>query len=226
MILKNENTHNAYLISNLIQSVKKYYPIELSLSNNDYEGYSALIKIVENKIEQIINNDLPSYFYKFVGDINVYFKGFKIIDECHKQFPNYSFSIKLSDKTSNYIHSNSILVIKLSLLANYFTVFYEEINTFEKFSKFKYKYQPLVYRIYSSNNNVIDPEKAHFDKVIKLIQEYFPSYVFVEHSILFNAKVSNGNPYNQKANKNSTPFSIYDFLFDNEYTWGNLEIAF
>jgi hypothetical protein len=191
------------------------------IPNQEFEGYKMIGQIVEEKRNQVLKNKLPLSIVGLIGKLNNYFKSFEVLDECYLPFPAYSISVHFTDNVYGHIKVSSYIRVKISLLTNHFTVFYEDVNYFENFSKVT----PMVFRIFSSLNKAIDQEKDYFNSILMAVQRHFPSYVFVNHRNLFTSKV-NGVPYNQLQDERNSLHSVYDFLFDNEYSWGTLEVTF
>lgn len=212
----NLETQYSPLINEFVHAVRKYYSIDPKIPNREYDGYNLLVEIIENKIDQLVDNMLPKQFYNLIEAINLDFKEYTVFDKCYEQFPNYSLTIELANRISNNIQCISLLNLRMSLLTNYYTIFFEEVNIFNDFSENERINRPLSFRIFSSRNNGIDPEKILLKKLKKMIDESFPEYKFVHHKILFDLKIDSAEPIGLTGyGLNSYP--IYAFLFDNNY---------
>jgi hypothetical protein len=209
-------------IKQLLDLIKTYYPINSEIPKEEYVGYQILTKLVEDKMKLVINNKLPLNVTNLLNGLKSYFNAFEIIDEFHLQFPSYSISIKLKEQKVEYVKLISFIRIKISLISSHFTVFYEEMSFYENFSKFR----PIAFRILSSKNGNLDSEKDYFNTIILLMSRHFAEYEYVNHQMLFLNKLSNAVPYNYEKGNHFKEYPLYDFLFDDEYHWGNLEVTF
>ena len=211
-----ENIEKKEIIKDLIDAIRKYYPIDLSISNNEYSGYKLLENIVNSKIDGLKRGILPIECYELVKQIESFFKPYTVHVKYYTNFPNYSITIELSNGNNYNIKTISCLNIILSLLTNYYTIFFEEWNWFNGFTKSVDNNNPVLFRIMSSRNLNIDPQKDIFNKSNFIVSQQFPSYKFVSHQLLLNQKLPNGVPFGYY---DSIPYTypIYAFLFDSQF---------
>jgi hypothetical protein len=201
-------------IADLINSVHKFYPSDFQNQNTEKYSNPILDKIVEEKANQIIEGRLPEACYSLMTATQELFKDKTIIKGLERQFPSYGMTIMLNDQTSNNICSQTSITLKISLLTNYYTVFFEEFNWFLNFPKYKATNRPILFRIFSSANPSIDQKNLYFSSLQKIIEEHFPTHKFIEHRLLLNKKIEYGFPYQLITHEKSFP--LFAYLFDND----------
>lgn len=210
-------------VGELISCVHKFYPSDFQNQSTERYSNPLLDKIVEEKINQVVDRKLPKSCYKLMTNVRKLFKDKTVIKGLERQFPSYGMTIMLNETTQNNIRSQTTITLKISLLTNYYTVFFEEFNWFLNFPAFKVSDRPTLFRIFSSSNPAIDPENIYSRSLKKIIEENFPTHKFIEHKLLFDKKLEYGFPYQLISNEKSFP--IFAYLFDNDIFWGrNYEV--
>ncbi|RZK38720.1 MAG: hypothetical protein EOO90_21355 [Pedobacter sp.] len=197
--------------------VSQYYPIETDLSNESFEGYQKLLAITHVKINQVIDDDLPASFNKLINEVSKEFKDFKVFSEIYKQFPNYALRIELLNKDFEEVSVTYNLKLRLSLLTNFFTVFFEEVILHKNMSYGPTIYFPLTTNVLSSRLEFIENGKSDLNKLKAIVQEIFKEYGYISHISLFNTKILNGIPHGFLADP-EVQYPLYSFLFDNDYS--------
>lgn len=142
------------------------------------------------------------------------FQNFKVLVNFYRQFPNYSISIQLLNDQSEYSERYLFLTLKISMLTNYFTVFFEEIT----------KHTDIIISPgYAINSTIIFlesqkfPERLqYFEQIKQIVKECFSEYNFVKHYILFSTKVEHGTLYGDSSANEGIKNSLYRYLFDNQ----------
>ena len=202
------------ILNDLIKAIHNYYPIEQAILNEEFEGYKVLQKLIDTKIHGLTNGQLPKECYALVKEIESFFVNCPINVHFYTNFPSYSIGIELANDTSDYTRRTSWLNVSISLLTNYFTVFFEERNLFNGFKEQNNKNMPILFRILSSKNHNIDTENIFVEKIKDIVATLFTEYKYINHRLLFNYKLPNGIPigfFDPIPNF----YPIYAFLFDN-----------
>ncbi|NHA02227.1 hypothetical protein G7092_00390 [Mucilaginibacter sp. HC2] len=206
----------------LLDRIHHFYPIGLPYFNEMHNGYKQLRKILEDKINNVIANDIPNPCKDFIRKVERDFKNFEISNRLHRQFPNYSFSVKLVDETLNGVQNICSLNIKISLLSKHFTVYYEDLYIFKE--HLIARHTPINFKILSSANFTADPERAYLNKMIEIIKSSFFDHEYVHHKILFSYPVEGGTPYGINAESKSI-YPLYFYLFDNDIIYENYKVV-
>ena len=207
---------NANVIRELMNSIKKYYPINTCIKNEDYPGDQLLDKIVADKIDSFTSDNLPKECYDLVNEINANFGAFTLHVRYYNFFPSYVITIELADKAVDCVRRVSWLNVKISMLTNYFTVYFEDQNWFNNLSDFKGSFKPIYFGVLSTRNTFYDPDEHLFNNLKNITLSYFPEYKHVSHKLLLDTKIDNRTPLG-KYKDIIEPHSIYSFLFDNDY---------
>jgi hypothetical protein len=206
------------ILNDLIEAIHKYYPITQGVPNEEYEGYRILQKIIDTKIDGFTSGKLPDDCYALITQIAECFNNCPVNVHWYTNFPSYSISVELANETMDHIKRTSSLNVKISLLTNYYTIFFEEMNVFNGFKERHDKNKPVLFRILSSKNLNVDTEKTFIAKVQNIITPLFPGYKYVNHDFLFKKKLPKGIPIGF-LDPIPNYYPIYAFLFDN---WANL----
>lgn len=176
-----------------------------------------VFKIISQKITNIIDDKLPDFCKHLEEEVNVKFKDYLVSTEFYSQFPNYPITIELGRKSYPDIDLIYNLKVRISLLTNYFTVFYEEISIHKSCSSMITKFEPVRLRLISSKSEIIDPVAVNFYSLIDAVKKCFSDYNFVGHHLLFNNLIAKRVPYGVFDYIPKKDFPIYAFLFHNEY---------
>lgn len=206
-------------IANLIQATHKYFPIGFSTLKENYPGYSILLNIIEAKINSLTEGKPPEIIKNLIIDIDKEIVTLGIEDMLHKQFPNYALSIVLYKNDSNEIHTTIRLNIRISLIANYFTLYFEEVSIHKNVSSLQHEFLPVRTHILSSSSALINNDQYIYNTVANLTKTYFPDFDLIKHYPLFTTEVRYGIPHGVLETFPPVIYPIYAFLFDNEYTY-------
>ncbi|TZF82287.1 hypothetical protein FW774_16515 [Pedobacter sp. BS3] len=205
-------------LQDLIAATLKYYPVGFDIPNTQYSGYQNLLKIIEQKIDLLIDQKLPDECEALVKSVRESFGDYAIITEFERQFPNYCLTIKLLHKDLDEISIYYYLKLKISLLTNYFTIFYNELIHHKNIPAWPGRFVPLRTSVISSNIMLVDQEQKYLNILAAIVKECFPNYTFVNHRLLFNRRVRYGTPHGMEDNNLTIQYPLYNFLFDNDHT--------
>lgn len=206
------------ILPELMQSVSSFYPIGLQTANDSFPGYVSLIEKTTLKINQLITGELPDFCNKLIQETEEEFSQFKVLTEMDKQFPNYAVTVELLNKDYNEVTIVYNLRLRISLLTNFFTIFHEESIIHKDSSTHHQYFIPIVTNIISSQSIITDEGGTHFNALKNIARAIFPDYKFAGHQLLFCTKITNGVPYRIDQDLSGIEYSLYDFLFDNEYS--------
>ncbi len=201
------------VINKLITSLHQYYPIGLNILNTDYNGYKSLLNLIDVKISQVINDSLPQNIRDLEHKLLMNFNEDKIRLDFYRQFPSYSFSIHLLSEGSKVYEHDLLITVKVSILTNYYTYYFEEITTHNNVNLLN---NSRLNSLTISKDLYNYPNKKELFKIIEeLINECFNAYVFVDHYLLFKLKVNNGTPHGESEGQfDNRSYPIFNFLFD------------
>jgi len=212
----------------LLKIIERYYKIdknytidEAYLSNRleDYDSRDDLKILVEDKINNIMDGNIPEQNVKLSKDILEYFKRYEVRDENYLQFPNYAFNISFGRiRKCSTIDSTSNLRLVISLLTNHYTVFFEEVYLISGLQQADdlspgtmIDTSRRMVNVLSDYNAAYDYHKVYFNKLQDLMAEHFSHYQYIHHAILFNSTIHFGAPWGTSPGFN---YTVYDYLFD------------
>jgi hypothetical protein len=219
------NVTHDLVFNELLDVIKKYYPVGMSIRNEDYEGYKKIDEILNSMYDQIKKKSLPNNYQTLIKRIKASFKkGLEVRTGTHN-FPHYSVEVDFPDRFAEDIKVRTSLCLKISLLTKHYTVFFHETNFFLNFPIYNAAGRPCSFDIFSSRHPKIDPDIGFFNGLISLMTELYPDYTFISHNYVFNYKVPDVAPLGHTAYPGMKPFSIYEFLFDSNVYWENFEVA-
>lgn len=209
------------LLVELIHATHRYYPIGFELENEQYDGFKEAIDIVGQKISSLTKDHLPVEVKELETNIKNLFKTLTVMNEIHRQFPNYAFAVNLTEEDFPNLSRVLLLRIRISLLTKHYTYFYEEHIIHKTSKAFG---SPVHTTVVSSEliGNEHDPELIN--QLRTTIEKSFPGYSYANHELLFQTKIEYGTPYGEMAIPTYKYYSLYQFLFDND-TFLGLQIA-
>jgi len=201
----------------LVKAVYQYYPIGVGEPNSFYKGYHDLTNIITEKINRLIAGDTPQVCTELLDKIKQALPNYTVETSYHRQFPNYAIEIELPKKEYPEIHLLYHLKLRISLLTNHYTLFFEETALHQNIKGGLSGQIPLR-SIAVSSILVNLPESEQMVIALKeILRKIFPDYHFVSHRLLMSRKIKGGYPHGADHNPYNDEFSIYNFLFDNEY---------
>ncbi len=208
-------------IFSIINDIRKYYALGTPDIAHRYDGYSKIKRIVENKLE-MLNTDSNLSLEKW-GEILYYFKStfeeFELIDFSYIQAPSLILNIKTLTLSNSYFHFDKSIVLCISLLAKYYTIYCMDrfIPSIESDSA---PPSPTIYARPLRENSSLSKK----ENINKYLSKTLKEYIFIEHSTIFNAKISGTLPFgvnleDYNYNTNSYPLGVFLFgsveFFDN-----------
>ncbi|SDC57670.1 hypothetical protein [Pedobacter soli] len=201
----------------LVKTIYRYYAIGVGEPNTFYKGYQDLTNIITEKINRLIAGDMPVVCAELSGEVKQAFPNYTVRTSYHKQFPNYAIEIELPKKEYPEIHLIYHLKLRISLLTKYYTLFFEEMTLHQNIKSGLSGQQPLRSIAVSSALTNLPESEQMVTALKEIIKKIFPDYHFVSHRLLMSRKIKGGYPHGADHNPYKDEFSIYNFLFDNEY---------
>jgi hypothetical protein len=203
----------------LLDRIQVFYP---SLKDADVESkISKRNAFTEEKINNLIAK-VNSPWTPLELEVKNHWQNVMNMD--FMQFPNYFLYINLDNiyQAPHIVKRERRLVLCVSLLCRYYTVFYEEDYIFTQMvvsmggSEEK---MPPIYRIYFQDL-IRDPSgslKTDFKKLQSICEKHFPDHTFVDHRWIMTYKVP--DMLTDTGDPELPERSIYSYLFDNLTTF-------
>lgn len=121
------------------------------------------------------------------------------------QFPDLGYLIHFGERQFDYINSTCGLHVRISLLGDYYTVYFLEIvRMFYKESPDPHKSVSLASFV-SANNEFVDSDQNITNTIKGAVNQFFPEHKFIQPNILFKRNYNQALPYRR--------FSICDYAF-------------
>lgn len=209
------------IINKLYVDARKYYAFGLG-SNRFYQGYDQLLKILETKINDHIDESKETTWKRFVRELRSEVGSYHILDIGYSQFPSYKLSIMISDEENDQLRERKSVDLSISLLTNHFTIHCESTIFLKEYRTSLDR--PLVKHVYYGIKNANEEEKVLFEKLQHLVGKYFSHYEFVNHEILFNSSFKGGVPHGEGEHYSRDSYPIFSFLFDLSAGFQNLDV--
>ncbi len=214
---------NFELLESLLKCVHHFYPIGRSSLAYSYSGCKEQDLILTNKIDELID-EVTSPWTKLVDELKENF-GDAVFDMGYLQFPSYMARIEVGNESQESMSYTRTLVINISLLCPYYTIYYEDAYTFHGFYNDLSPTPPvIVFRIFFTKKNG-KPEipGKELENVQILIQKYFRQK-YINHRILFDYDVVGGFPRTEDISTAANSYPIYSFLFDGFISYEDVEV--
>ena len=198
----------------LIHAVHRYYPIGINILNEQFDGFQELRAIMDSKFKQLSDNAFSNNIGYLREELRNKFREFQIDFDDYKQFPSFSFAIELDQASYPTLQHSVRLVVKISLLINYYTIFFEEyITNQEVFSGLG----PARVAIISLRSQTNTRNTNIRTELLDLLQECLQNYHYVDHESLFKLKIHYGLPLDAPYITITETKPVYNYLFDNQF---------
>jgi hypothetical protein len=189
----------------------RYYPIGMPSYWEEYAGIKEIRAIVHKKILAIQEGTLTPWkllMEKLMDDYHRY----PIANYDFQQFPSYSAEINLEVKVTNQVTVRKSIILKVSLLANAYTVFIVDVIDKEKRS---YPHSASLNIAYCDAENSLEI-KMIIHNIRTTLEKFFPGFHFISHSILMKHMIYACVTYGSFQQDNRG-HSLYQLLFDGEF---------
>ncbi|WP_142688644.1 hypothetical protein [Chitinophaga polysaccharea] len=210
------------IMLDLLKYIHQYYPIGLPEYYNQPRRMIERDHIVANKINDLIEGKETAWSL-FVKELKK--RDWELLDMAFIQFPSYVVHIKLKTpdfSTPEILHQRELVVV-VSLLCPYYTIYYLDTYRFNTIRAAHYRFGP-IFRITFKD---LLPEfsfdqEALLKEVEDLTKQYFPSHNYASHGMLMNRYLTPGIIL--EGQSGAGPYPIYSYLFDHTFNFKNLEI--
>ncbi len=177
----------------LVQDIYAHYTTQQSY-DDEPKAYEGIQKVIDIKIKQFTSNSLPVNCSALLRSLQDIFKDYLVNYQLYSNFPSYSIFIELRNELKNEIKTLTWLNVRISLLTNHYTIYFEERNHFSGFKILGGNDMPVLFRILSSRNLNVDNNNRYIVEIQKLMSNLFPEHIFVNHDLLLNYKISDRIP--------------------------------
>ncbi|MDQ1086403.1 hypothetical protein [Siphonobacter sp. SORGH_AS_1065] len=210
---------------NLLDQIKKFYPIGFPLLRNNYPGYEKVVNIINDKVDLVsVNGRGPKPWENLCDSLKETFKEHVIYDLNIFKEPSLKAAIEIKLFGDETIERSVHLNIQVSLLLPVYTVF---IN--EKFvSKPDFRFSETDFntlRNYKSNlygvfyrQQVSKEENDWIDLTKKLVEREYSNFSFIDYSDVCTIMVHGAIPSEFELDEVSRPYQypLSSFLFGSE----------
>lgn len=200
-------------ISSLIKAIHQFYPIGTPNLGFEYPGYSDYKLILTDKIMSITENK-KTQWTGFIKSLEKEYNPSTIIDMNYLQFPCHLARIELKKESNDEYDFEQSIVINISLLCKYYTIFFEEGYKFKNYTNQIIK--PSVSMLFSNKMNGEDYFQKKMLTLKEKLEPFFSDYQNISHRPLFQYKIIGGFPYSEGESEQET-YYLYHFLFDSFY---------
>ncbi len=202
------------VINELFQKVHDFYPMGSDRVDQRFPGKVKYDAILKGKIDSIINRQSTAWerFASELSGLNEYF----LFDMSYLQFPGFTGKLQiLSDENSRF-NMQRALVISVSLLCDYYTLYVEDTYTFRDYGDLSLK--PKLHILFSKKNDSGE-EEGLFNTVHEMLRKSFPRFGFVNHKLLFDTRIKGGFVYPDGEACPDMLMSLFNFLFDGDFLY-------
>jgi len=210
------------MIQDLLKAIHSFYPVGINNIMAKYEGLAAFRTILSNKINSVMEGESTSWS-NLVYELGKIFSDRPIMDQSYNQFPSYLLSITFFEKDDGEIKLERRLLVNVSLLCSYYTIFFEtRINVKSNNGGLLPGFAPGVFSLYSTN----DPAQNRIDAIKMLVEAHFKGYQFAYHKTLFDYCIEGCGTYsNWQEYEAGQKYPVYSYLFDSHLLLQNILIA-
>lgn len=198
------------LIQALLKTVHQHYPVGLPHTRNDHEGHKKIRKIVTDKINNLIAHKCGDW-EKLVAMVSERYEH-SVRDMSHLQFPCYQMIIDMAEHQAAVCCSKRKIVLSISLVGPYYTLFYEDEFRLEGYMD-SIEMPPLFSVLFTQHKTDKNLE-MHLDAIKKDVAVVFPDHQFTEHGILFKYPVHGVYNYTDGLETTQSTWNFYQLLFD------------
>lgn len=209
-------------ISELLGYIHKYYSIGIPGLYN-YPGQSALRSILEKKINSLDCEEQTPWF-ALIESLREIFEGYDLQDCGFLQFPNYLCCIVMDDQRSENVNMKTRLVFALSLLCDYYTIFFEDIYTTTSYQVPDLTHAPRLAVVSFETHPGFKTYSKQITELKSLTSRMFSSHSYLHHKPLFKIPIAAGIPHGEGPSEVPVSYSIYRYLFNSYPYFEPLEV--
>jgi len=179
---------------------------------------SSIKDVVAQKIDGFTNNLTNQSFYKFCEDLKEEITEGRVERASYFNFPNYVCIIELPTK---YLDEGSIevrqsLIICISILVDFYTMYFEERYYFLKFKRGKSVSPCYAIHFFDEGGEALK-EKVNLQFILEKMGQYFPTKILAPHNLLKEMKIEGHVPFGNipPPDDLKIAYSFFELLFDN-----------
>ena len=199
------------VILDLLKSVYRYYPVGLPNFQSSFEGRAKAMDILEKKIIAV-QDGTPNDWTRLISVLTEKKIG-EVRDAAYIQFPSYTATIILKQASTEWIEFTQYLHVTVSLLTNYYTVYFEDRLGHKVFYESE-KHNPHTYLYYSNIRDPTSPSAEAFHEVKSIVASVFRNHQFVPHQLLFDHKVQGVYSLYEPQDQGLMEAPLFTLLFD------------
>ncbi|RFM28885.1 hypothetical protein [Deminuibacter soli] len=193
----------------LLEKIHNFYPIGAPHYANNYPGYERISDLTAKKIKEQIEHIEGAWEHLF-AEVNNLHRSYELIDRAYYQFPCYILNLTLSSLNQNGVTTTTTLVLNISLLVDYFTIYIEDDHIYTKYNSPSRPHHTFF--LFNKSTDSLQIKQIISD-VHDIVIRHFPNHTFVPHNILFNYQVTGGIPFKEEYDADRKSYSIYEYLF-------------
>lgn len=222
MTLTFDSSEADKIMLDLLKHIHRYYPVGLPEYYNQPRRMIERDQIVADKINGLIEEKETAWSL-FVIELKKH--EWELFDMAYIQFPSYVVHIKLKSpdfSTPEILHERELVVV-VSLLCPYYTIYYLDTYRFDTIRSAHHRFGPTFRIVFKD----LLPEfsfdqDALLKEVERLTKLHFPSYSYAGHGMLMRRYLTPGIVLEGQSDEG--PYPIYSYLFDHTFSFRNLEI--
>lgn len=204
------------ILFELLETIHKYYPVGMPQMFSVYPGYKAMQRITEEKIS-LVQKNKDYEWTSLVKELEAQFSRYKILNLSYFQFPSYSVKIEIESRDIGDCAMVSYVVLNMSLLCNYYTVFGEDIYKLENYKSNNSSGEPIIFRTVYNKQTDKKLVLESIELIKTAFENRFKHYKFAEHNILFDYSVLGTGAFgDMEIDPLKDCPSIFRLLFEND----------
>lgn len=203
------------IIIDLLKKAHYYYPIGMPHIFNEYNGYYKLKEILKAKIDNISAQKNTKWSI-LVEDVKKHFPTYKVFDYGYLQFPNYILVIELCIHENNRIVITKSIILNISLLVNYYTIFFEDLIKLKGDADNSNGIKDTHFQMIYFNSCIEEECLENANQLKKIVAQFFNEHSFLEHRQLFENKVLGSKSYGNEFSSTNEASCLYELLFSND----------
>lgn len=210
------------MIQDLLKAIHSFYPVGMNDIMMKYDGFAAFQDILSDKINVVMEGGDPSW-NNLSHELGRIFAGHPLMDQSYNQFPSYQFCITLLEKDDREMKIERRLLVNISLLCPYYTLFFEtKMDIKLHNSKSLPQLTTSVFNLHTTD----DPAKSKMEEIRKLVETHFKGYQFAYHKTLFEYHIDGCGTYsNWQEYEAGRKYPVYSYLFDSHLMLDSIMLA-
>jgi len=202
------------VINELFQKVHDFYPMGSDRVDQTFPGKVKYDAILKDKIDSIINHQSTAW-ESFASDLSC-LNEHSLFNMSYLQFPCFIGKLQIVSDENSRFNMQRTLVIAVSLLCDYYTLYFEDTYAFAGYTDLSVK--PKLHILFSKRNDSGE-EEVLFNTVHSMLRKSFPRFGFVNHKLLFDTRIKGGFVYPDGEACPDRRMNLFNFLFDGDYLY-------